>query len=156
MELHIRHRKVDCFAPGASVIIGIIKSSRGEKPHICRPPLPLERVCMFRFLVDQHGVVAVQRRSLRLDRDDAPPPAGQELSPDFRADLVVSVGEQEVQQDLPLIFGDLVPVPLRERQQGLVPDDGELRLRRRPLARQRRHIHRISLPHGGGIHAAEA
>lgn len=108
------------------------------------------RVCI--QSVDEHSIVPVQRGVLRLDGDAAAPP-GQELAPDLRADLVVAVGEQEVQQGLALVLGDLVPVPLRESQQGLVPDDRQPRPRRRHLPAD---VHHVAFPDGGRVHAPEA
>jgi len=38
----------------------------------------------------------------------------------------MSLRQQEIQQRIPLVFGDIIPIPLRECEQALMPQQGQL------------------------------
>lgn len=58
----------------------------------------------------------------------APSPSLQQLPPDFGRHFRVTLDLQEIQQHIPLVFGNIIPVPLGERQEALVPKDGQVTL----------------------------
>lgn len=72
-----------------------------------------------------HSIISIDPDTWLLNHD-APPPALQQLPPHFRTNALVTPRKQQIQQRLPLILSDVVPVPLRKRQQTLMPNHRQL------------------------------
>lgn len=66
-------------------------------------------------LIHDHRIVAIDTYRRGLEHD-APPSALEEFAPHFGTDTLVSAREQEVEQRLALVLGDVVAIPLRKRK----------------------------------------
>lgn len=84
----------------------------------------LSRLGKARLLVHLHRVIPIKRWPCLLQRDTPSTPC-KELSPDLRGNLVVPVAQEEIQQSLSLVFGDVVLVPLGKSKHALVEEDGQ-------------------------------
>lgn len=67
----------------------------------------------------------------------------------------MTLGEKQVQERLSLIFSDVIPVPLRKRQQTLVPNDGQFHRRGSGIQIRTRTIGISTFRRGRGAEAQE-